>query len=119
MKTMLAILAATITVQIVNDSGATLEPSVANEVEHALSRAAAVTNLPPVAVKGDVFGTNGLSAADVAVSLVSRQDAKGRWVVNGTNFTAEAVGILSSLLEPGVAERPPVVHDPVDGNGLR
>ena len=118
---MLALLAATatFTVQIVNDSGATLEPSVVNEVEHALSRAAAITNLPPVDVKGDVFGTNGLSAANVAVSLVSRQDAKGCWVVNGTNFTAEAVKILSSLLEPGVPERPPVVHDPVDGNRLR
>lgn len=113
MKT-LVLMAAPFIVQIVNESGAILEPSVVNEVEHALSRAA--TNAPPFTAQCDIFGTNGLSAADVAITLVSRQNAKGEWIVNGTNATSEAAGILRSLIEPGVPERPPVIHNPENGD---
>ncbi len=110
-------LIASFTVQIVNESGSILEPSIVNEVEHALERAA--TNAPPCQSAGDVFGTNNLSAAQAAIAIVSKQDANGCWFVNGTNVTSEAVGILSSLLKPYVAERPPVVHNPEDVDILR
>jgi len=101
MKAVLPLLAAAMTVQIVADPDGALEPSVLNEVEHAIDRApSCVTNVPPV-VCGDVFATNGLSATAIAVSLVSRQDKDGNWMVNGTNFTAEAVRILSLLAGDG------------------
>ena len=97
MKTLVLALLAALVVQIPADPDGPLEPSVMNEVEHALARApACATNAPP-AVFGDIFATNGLSATAVAVSLVSRQDRAGEWIVNGTNATAEAVAILMSL----------------------
>ena len=84
-------------VQVIADPDGPLEPSVLNEVEHALSRApACATNAP--AAFGDIFCTNGLSATAVAVSLVSRQGSSGEWIVNGTNATAEAVAILTELV---------------------
>ena len=101
MKVVLPLLAAALTVQIVADPDGALEPSVLNEVEHAMDRApSCATNAAPV-VCGDVFATNGLSATAIAVSLVSRQDKDGNWMVNGTNFTSEAVKILSSLAGEG------------------
>ena len=84
------------TVQVIADPDGPLEPSVLNEVEHALGRAPACATNAPSAL-GDIFATNGLSATAIAVSLVSRQDKDGEWIVNGTNATAEAVSILSSL----------------------
>jgi len=96
MKTLVLALLAALVVQIPADPDGPLEPSVLNEVEHALARApSCATNAP--AVFGDIFATNGLSATAVAVSLVSRQDKAGEWIVNGTNATAEAVAILMSL----------------------
>ena len=89
------LLAVTITANVINGPDA-LEPSVLNEVEHALSRAPADTNAVRRA-GGDVFATNGLSAAAVAIRLVSLQKADGRWVVGGTNFTHEAVAILEGV----------------------
>ena len=88
------------TVQIPADPDGPLEPSVMNEVEHALGRVpeCCTTNAP--AAFGDIFSTNGLSATAIAVSLVSRQDKDGKWIVNGTNATAEAVSILSSFVVP-------------------
>ena len=88
-------LAVTITANVIGGADA-LEPSVLNEVERALAVAPAETNAVPCAA-GDVFATNGLSATDVAIRLVSLQRADGRWYVSGTNFTAEAVGILKRL----------------------
>ena len=83
-----------------------LEPSVQNEVDHALARAPtnltaaaarAATNLTARAAK-DVFGTNGLDATAVALKLVTLQRADGRWYLDGTNdVTAAAVEILKSL----------------------
>ena len=96
MKTLAFALLAALVVQIPADPDGPLEPSVLNEVEHALARAPSCATNAPAAL-GDVFATNGLSAAAIAVSLVSRQDRSGQWVVNGTNATLEAVSILKSL----------------------
>lgn len=73
-----------------------LEPSVLNEVEHALSRAP--TNAPPVVVTNDVFALDGLSATDKAIRLVSAQQADGRWLAGTNDVTSAAVEILSGLL---------------------
>lgn len=93
--TLIAIVATVITANVINGPDAELEPSVLNEVEHAISRA----KMPkkPQAATGDIFGTNGLSRTAMAVKLVSSQTAEGSWLVNGTNFTAEAISILSYL----------------------
>ena len=91
----LAILAVTITANVISGPDA-LEPSVLNEVEHALAVAPADTNAA-VRAAGDVFATNGLSVTAIAVRLVSLQKSDGRWRVNGTNVTAEAVAILESV----------------------
>ena len=133
-----------------------LEPSVRNEVDHALSLAAAAmstnsptaavstpspfaaapTNSPPAAftpspaaiaatnspaaaapspaaaaatnafafvasptnaAPGDIFGTNGLSATEIAIKLVSSQRADGRWLSGTNDVTAAAIQILLSL----------------------
>ena len=96
MKIAIPILAATMSVQIAADPDGPLEPSVLNEVEHALDRAQQCpTNAPPVT--SDILSTNGLSATATAISLISRQDKDGNWIVNGTNATAEAVKILTAL----------------------
>ena len=91
----LAMLAVTITANVINGPE-TLEPSVLNEVEHALAVAPADTNAA-VRAAGDVFATNGLSVTAIAVRLVSLQKSDGRWRVGGTNVTAEAVAILESV----------------------
>ena len=94
MSPLVPALAVTITANVIG-GGDALEPSVLNEVEHALALAPVETNA--VTAAGDVFATNGLSATAVAIRLVSQQRSDGRWYVNGTNFTAEAVGILRRL----------------------
>lgn len=94
MNPLICLLAVTLSAHVINGPEAALEPSLLNEVEHALSRApSASTNEVPQVV-GDVFATNGLSATAVAIRLVSTQGGDGRWTVNGTNFTHEAVSIL-------------------------
>lgn len=72
-----------------------LEPSVANEVDHALGRAP--TNASPITVKGDLLGTNGLTKTKIALKLVSSQNSAGRWVVGTNDVTRLAVEILESL----------------------
>ena len=132
------ILAAIVQIQpIVSED--VLEPSVRNEVDHALSLAAAAmstnspaaaaispspaaatpTNSPTAAapspaaaaatnafafvasptnaVPGDIFGTNGLSATEIAIKLVSSQRADGRWLSGTNDVTAAAIQILLSL----------------------
>jgi len=92
-----------------------LEPSVRNEVDHALSlataamstnaiaAAASTTNTfafaaaPTNAVPVDIFGTNGLSATEIAIRLVSSQRADGRWTSGTNDVTDAAVRILLSL----------------------
>ena len=73
-----------------------LEPSVMNEVEHAL--AVAPTNAPPVTVAWDP-GTNGLSHTALALRLVSSQRADGRWFDGTNDVTAVARSLLESLAE--------------------
>jgi len=100
-----SILALTLTVHpLANED--VLEPSVANEVDHALSRAP--TNVPsvtalPLFPTGHVFATNGLSRTAIAIRLVSAQRADGRWyaVWNGrtNDMTAVAVERLERCRE--------------------
>ena len=72
-----------------------LEPSVQNEVDHAL--ALACTNaVPESAASADFelfFATNGMTATERAIRLVSMQK-DGRWHWHGTNVTATAIRLL-------------------------
>lgn len=72
-----------------------LEPSVLNEVDHALSLVP--TNaVPPTAAAADfakLYATNGLSATQRAIALVSSQKG-GSWFWQGTNVTPVAVHLL-------------------------
>lgn len=82
-----------------------LEPSVRNEVDHALSIAPAVTNPPPAVVSnllvlasgGGIFATNGLSRTAIAIRLVSSQKRDGRWFVGTNDVTFAALEILRTL----------------------
>lgn len=95
-----------------------LEPSVRNEVDHALSRApqaerinVVVTTNSIISVEtttnkfkkilyhptGDVFGTNGLSVTDIAIKLVSTQKRDGSWKCGTNDVTSLAVEILKTL----------------------
>ena len=98
-----ALAAAAISAQPISD-GSILEPSVENEVAHALSRippgAAGVSQgaaARAAAATNDVFSTNGLNATAIAVKLVSSQNSEGRWIVGTNDFTAVASDILESL----------------------
>ena len=71
-----------------------LEPSVLNEVEHALS--VAPTNVPPPAVAWKP-ATNGLSRTALALHLVSSQRGDGRWVAGTNDVTAAARQVLERL----------------------
>ena len=93
LKTSALVLAVTITAQpLVNED--VLEPSVRNEVLHALSLAP--TNVPAATVPA--AWTNGQSRTQVAIRLVSAQKADGRWLVGTNDVTAAAVGILKETL---------------------
>ena len=80
-----------------------LEPSVQNEVDHALD--VAPTNAPPAsaamasvfALEGGRLGTNGLDRTQMAIRLVSAQGADGRWMDGTNDVTSAAVEILRSL----------------------
>ena len=105
-----ALIALVITAQPLVDEDV-LEPSVQNEVDHALSLAP--TNLPVAAavpascacraqaaatnLVTDVFATNGLSATQIAIRLISSQKSDGRWYAGTNDVTAAAVEILKSL----------------------
>ena len=70
-----------------------LEPSVRNEVEHALSLAP--TNAP--AAFDLPFATNGMSRTQIAIRLVSLQRSDGRWRVGTNDVTSSSVELLKSL----------------------
>jgi hypothetical protein len=77
-----------------------LEPSVENEVVHAL--AMAPTNPPPCAVSradavAELLGTNSPSATERAIRLVSCQGPDGRWRIGTNDVTAVAVELLQAL----------------------
>lgn len=89
-----ALLALSITAQpLVNED--VLEPSVRNEVRHAL--ALAPTNAPAAAVPA--AWTNGQNRTQVAIRLVSAQKADGRWLVGTNDVTSAAVEILKEVLK--------------------
>ena len=78
-----------------------LEPSVQNEVDHALALVPprpAETNEAVLAVHrafAHIYATNGMDRTARAIDLVSRQ-RDGEWFFMGTNVTAAAVRLLSS-----------------------
>ena len=78
-----------------------LEPSVQNEVDHACARApvGAATNVLTAAAIDFVrlYETNGLSATDAAIRLVSTQRSDGRWFAGTNDVTAAAVLVLTRL----------------------
>ena len=72
-----------------------LEPSVQNEVDHALSLVPTNT-VPMTAACVDfarLYATNGLNATQRAIALVSSQK-DGCWYWQGTNVTPVAVRLL-------------------------
>ena len=93
LKALVIALAVTITAQpLVNED--VLEPSVRNEVRHALSLAP--TNAPPATILP--AWTNGQSRTQVAIRLVSAQKADGRWLVGTNDVTSAAVELLKEVM---------------------
>ena len=87
------LLAVSITAQpLVNED--ILEPSVRNEVRHALSLAP--TNAPAATILP--AWTNGQNRTQVAIRLVSAQRADGRWLAGTNDVTSAAVGLLKEVL---------------------
>lgn len=82
-----------------------LEPSVQNEVDHALDMAP--TNVLSLAqyplefrsfcTTNDFFGTNGLSRTEIAIKLISAQKAGGSWTYGTNDVTSVVVEILKGL----------------------
>ncbi len=82
-----------------------LEPSIQNEVDHALN--IVPTNVVEIAqypedfrvfcATNDFFGTNGLTRTQIAVKLISCQKAGGLWQYGTNDVTAVAVEILKGL----------------------
>ena len=94
LKALVVAFAVTITAQpLVNED--ILEPSVRNEVRHALSLAP--TNAPPATILP--AWTNGQNRTQVAIRLVSAQRADGRWLVGTNDVTSAAVKTLKELLK--------------------
>ena len=94
LKTIAPVLAAVITAQpLVNED--VLEPSVCNEVRHALS--VAPTNAPAATVLP--ISTNGLNRTQVAIALVSAQKGDGRWFVGTNDVTSATIELLKELLK--------------------
>lgn len=72
-----------------------LEPSVRNEVRHALS--IAPTNAP--AATALPISTNDLNRTQIAIGLVSSQKGDGRWLIGTNDVTSAAVELLKELLK--------------------
>ena len=106
MKSGLAILfAASFGIQPLPQPDGPLEPSVQNEVDHAIALgerwlaahapAAASARRP---YQGDLFATNGLTREGIAIKLVSSQRAGGWWLMEtNTAPTRLAIDILKGL----------------------
>lgn len=94
MKPIALVFAAVLTAQpLVNED--VLEPSVRNEVQHALS--IAPTNAPMAMVLP--IPTNGLNRTQIAIGLVSEQKGDGRWFVGTNDVTSVAIELLKELLK--------------------
>ena len=82
-----------------------LEPSVRNEVDHARARVpeTSVTNAWTAAAAdfARLYETNGLTATDAAIRLVSTQRPDGRWLVGTNDVTAAALRVLDGLRGAG------------------
>ena len=93
LKASVIVLAVSLTAQpLVNED--VLEPSVRNEVRHALSLAP--TNAPVAAILP--VWTNGQNRTQVAIRLVSAQRADGRWLDGTNDVTSAAVELLKETL---------------------
>lgn len=93
-KPIALVFAAVLTAQpLVNED--VLEPSVRNEVQHALS--IAPTNAPMAMVLP--IPTNGLNRTQIAIGLVSAQKGDGRWFVGTNDVTSVAIELLKELLK--------------------
>ena len=92
--THLILLATTLSAPLIADENF-LEPSVQNEVDHALSRAP--TNTPPITLTGDFLGTNNLSTTAIAIKFVSSQTKDGHWFIGTNDVTAAVIPLLKSL----------------------
>ena len=77
-----------------------LEPSVENEVDHALA-CAPTSRVERLSVPAEEFlrlyETNGLSATARAIELVSKQRRDGRWFIGTNDVTAAAVLLLKEF----------------------
>ena len=93
-KPIALVFAAVLTAQpLINED--VLEPSVRNEVQHALS--IAPTNAPMATVLP--IPTNGLNRTQIAIGLVSAQKGDGRWFVGTNDVTSVAIELLKELLK--------------------
>ena len=82
-----------------------LEPSIQNEVDHALN--IVPTNVAKIAeysedfrvfcTTNDFFGTNGLTRTQIAIKLISCQKTGGLWQYGTNDVTSVAVEILKGL----------------------
>jgi len=78
-----------------------LEPSIQNEVDHALS--IAPVDAPPCEATPEMLEallkspTNNLDKTSLAIKLVSSQNSSGRWICGTNDLTRAAIQILSSL----------------------
>ena len=115
MKSGLAILfAASLSIQPLPQPDGPLEPSVQNEVDHAVALGerwlAAVAGRPPCtgtnvaavagppSCQGDLFATNGLTRERIALKLISSQRAGGWWLMETNPApTRLAIQILKGL----------------------
>ena len=86
-----------------------LEPSVENEVAHALARASdgkaaespSRELKPPTSAEVEfarLYTTNGLTTTAKAIALVSSQRTDGRWRVGTNDVTRAAVWVLNRLI---------------------
>ena len=88
MKPIALVFAAVLTAQpLINED--VLEPSVRNEVQHALS--IAPTNAPLATVLP--------LPTQIAIGLVSAQKGDGRWFVGTNDVTSVAIELLKELLK--------------------
>ena len=106
MKSGLAILfAASVGIQPLPQPDGPLEPSIQNEVDHAvalgerwLAAHGNVARSSSASYQGDLFATNGLTRERIAIKLISSQRAGGWWLME-TNAapTRRAIEILKGL----------------------
>lgn len=99
----IALLAATFSVRPLPQEEGPLEPSIQNEVDHAIDRAAVWLAKQPATTNrvetcGDLFATNGLTREKIALKLISCQKGEGWWVTTTNALpTRLAVEILKGL----------------------